>query len=1041
MPKNDWENQKVTERNREPMHSPLGAYENAEQAAGCDRRVSKYVQVLDGTWKFHLAPKPQEVPEGFSADGYDVSGWDDIIVPKNWELQGYDVPIYTNMGYPFDYSDPNEPHVLQTGSDPEIGHPHPPFVPSNNPTGCYVTTFDIPADWESRRTLISFEGVESAFYLWVNGEMVGYGQDSKLPSEFDLTEYVRAGANTLAVQVMRWSDGTWLEDQDYWHLSGIQRSVLLYSKPQGHLRDYKFQTVFDEDYENATLQGWCFMNEVAGLTEYSVKLRMLDADGNEVVPETQARISHQTPMYIRNDGPTPEYCAALFEIPVESPKKWTAETPYLYTVLMTLVDGAGTEVDFESCRVGFRQVELKNDIICLNGKRLVFRGVDRHEHDAEWGRAVPLEKMRAEIVAMKQLNFNAVRTSHYPDDSRWYDLCDELGIYIIDEADLETHEVGTLLAKDPEWAEAFLERAKRMVLRDKNHPCVVSWSLGNESGAGWNHAGMAGWIRYYDPTRLVQYESQDPNAVISDIRVPMYPGMDWVADVMADETDPRPMVMCEYAYSKSNSNGNFKEFWDNIEKYPQFQGGFIWDWSDKALFQTAEDGTKYWAYGGDFGESVTDPVLDMCLNGVVLPDLTPYPGAWEIKKQQAPVQTVAINMERNELQLRNRYHALDLSHLDIAWAVIEDGVEIESGTVETPALGAGEDTNLVVPYNTPTDPKPGAEYFLNLSFTLSQDTPWAKAGHQVYWDQIVLPARKPAVPASRAAEPLSLADDGNAVTISGDCATVILDRSKGTIALQQNDNDLLVAGATANFFRAPTGIDEGNGWCYAREWREAGLDKLQRTVTSVNLGHVSESEVAVDVVSAMTVDGCDTRFDSVVSYRVHGDGRIDVRHRVTAEADVSVLPRIGTTLVLPSGLRRLSWYGRGPWENYADRKDAASVGIYHSTVDDQYVDYILPVENGGKEDVRWLTLTDEAGKGLRISGHELLHFDVHCTTVADYDAARHTHELQPRDEVYLNIDHVHAGVGGDVGWRKCIHPEYQVLPGTYEYSYTIEPIG
>ncbi|HOS42617.1 MAG TPA: glycoside hydrolase family 2 TIM barrel-domain containing protein, partial [Armatimonadota bacterium] len=511
--RHDWENVQVLERNRELTHVPLGAYPDAETARRADRRASPYVLSLNGVWKFHLVDSPLRVPAGFAEDDFDVAGWDDLPVPSNWQLFDYpDRPIYTNWHYPFP--------------------PNPPFVPAHNPTGCYRRAFTLPERWAGRETFLVLESVDSACYVWVNGTEVGYSQDSRLPAEFNITPYLRPGENTVAVQVMRYCDGTYLEDQDYWQMSGIQRDVFLYSKPAAHLRDFTVRTTFDADYRDATLYVAAYLSEVPDLEQYRVSVMLYDADGEPVFAEPiLTPVKAHSPMY---GGLADERGCAKLEQRVAAPRQWSAETPYLYTLVLALLDADGNALDFESSRVGFRQLEITDRMVRINGRRLVVRGVDRHEHHPERGRALTDEDMRREIIQMKRLNFNAVRTSHYPDHPRFYDLCDEYGIYVVDEANLETHGVEAQLSKDPAWALAYLQRAVRMALRDKNHPSVCFWSLGNESYYGPHHAAMAAWLRLYDPTRPVQYESGYPGPAVSDILVPMYGRIPWLHEVLAD---------------------------------------------------------------------------------------------------------------------------------------------------------------------------------------------------------------------------------------------------------------------------------------------------------------------------------------------------------------------------------------------------------------------------------------------------------------------------------------------------------------------------
>lgn len=1034
----DWENQHVLQINREPMHVPLGAYASETEAATANRRASRYVRVLDGVWQFHLAARPEEAPAGFERDAFDRSGWGAITVPGNWELQGHGFPIYTNVKYPFRLDTTDQPHLLLTGHDVSGKPRHalrPPFVPADNPTGCYVREFTCPEEWAGREVFISFEAVESAFYVWVNGRRVGYGQDSKLPSEFRLTEYLRPGCNLLAVQVMRWSDGTWLEDQDYWHISGIQRSVILYAKLRIHIRDFKVQALLDERCEDGTLKAFCRVSREEGYADCRVRLKLLDAAGKTVLASEPQPIVTDVPMSMRS-GHMPEPDSASFVFSVPMPARWTAETPTLYTVVFTLLDAAGKAVDFESCRIGFRRIEIGLDgVLRLNGMRLILRGVDRHEHHCEHGRAVPVEFMREEVLAMKRLNFNAVRTSHYPNDTRWYDLCDELGIYIIGETNLETHGVEGALSQDPDWAQAYLDRAVRMVMRDKNHPCIISWSLGNESGAGCHHAAMAHWIRWYDPTRTVQYESGDPDARISDIRAPMYPQLSWVADVMAGD-DRRPMVMCEYAYAKSNSSGNVQEFWDCIEKYPRFQGGFVWDWSDKALLRKTADGRTDWAYGGDFGEDVrNEESLDMCLNGVVNPDLAPHPGAWEIKKCQAPVQLRAVDLTVGRLRVMNRYLALGLDHLKLAWTITANGVSVVSGEAALPDVVPMGDGDVTLGYRLPA-PGAGLEHHLTVRVLLACDRPWAAAGHEVFAEQFVLPVPQFERPLrKRQAGSVAISRKGKPIEARVGACAVVFDPDSATIRLVANGRTLARQGGVENFWRAPTGIDEGtHADCNAGVWRAAGLDRLRRTVLAADWSPVGESEALFRTVTDLCAADREVGIRSQMEFRLSADGLLRIAHAVHVAEGLPDIPRIGQTWTLDGSLQRLSWFGRGPHENYADRKGSALVGLYESTVDAQHFDYILPVECGGKEDVRWVALRDAHGDGILFASPALFHFDAHRNTVADYERARHTADLAPRGEVFLNIDHRHSGLGGDTGWGRNVHEPYKIYPGRYRYE-------
>lgn len=1048
--KNDWENQHVLHINREPMHVPLGAYSSESEAVTCNRRTSKYVSALDGIWKFKLAENPDAVPEGFFRAGYNTSDWDSIAVPGNWELQGHGYPIFTNVKYPFDMSNSKSPHVIDPGENerqlPSVmvhNNLRPPFVPLDNPTGCYVSSFQV-LNAEGREVFINFEAVESAFYLWINGEMVGYSQDSKLCAEFNITGQIRPGQNTIAVQVMKWCDGSYLEDQDYWYLSGIQRSVVVYSKPRIHIRDFKVMALLDDSYKDGELVVYCHVNKEDGYADYSVRAKLLDASGKVIIPGIVSKISTKSPEAGMHNLIT-EAGAALLKPKVSAPAKWSDENPNLYTLVLTLINPQGEEVDFESCKLGFRTIEITTDGIArLNGKRLIIRGVNRHEHHPVTGRVMNEEFMRQEIMQMKRLNFNAVRTSHYPNDPRWYDLCDELGIYLVDEANIETHGVESVLSNDPEWASAYLERAIRMVMRDKNHPSILFWSLGNESGCGVNHSAMAGWIRYYDPYRLVQYERGNPSSLVSDLRVPMYPDMSWITDVMADVTDIRPVIMTEYATSRSNSNGNFKEFWDYIEKYPRFQGGFIWDWADKAIEKISPEGVRYWAYGGDFDEPVLNNVVHACMSGVVLPDLSLSPAAYEIKKVQAPVAVKAVYVLKGEFTVFNKYLEVDLSHLDVKWQIVENGIKILSGILPAFHTPAGASEEFIIPYELPIA-KPHVEYFINISFALNKDMTWAASGYDIYTEQFELLNHAPNdnLYTSSIEAKIKLENTEEIILVTGVDFTVSFNKLQGLITdFQWHGERLLNTGAKENYFRAPTGFDEAYGGdsSVAFSWCEAGLDRLVRRIDKISAYEISESKVCIETCAFLCAEGLKDGFYSNLKYVISSDGSIIVENTVDASRNLPILPRIGVTFTIPEKFSRLKWYGRGPHENYWDRKYSAHVGLYDSTVDEQHFPYIRPVECGGKEDVRWLSLTDESGLGMMIESCGTLHFDAHRNSIEEYAKAMHTVELIPRDQIWLNIDCIHSGLGGDRSWVKCIHEEYQVKPGRYQYSFTIRPI-
>jgi beta-galactosidase/beta-glucuronidase len=1042
----DWENPQVIARNKRPGHVPLGAYPSAELARRCDRAASPYVRSVNGVWKFHIVSEPSRVPDGFYEPDFDASAWADIAVPGNWQLQpqalaGFkDNPIYANVHYTFE--------------------PNPPYPPAENPTGCYRTVFNLDPAWQGRSVFLLFESVDSNLTLWINGLEVGYCQDSRLPAEFDITPYLRPGENVLAAQVMRYCDGSYLECQDFWRMSGIQRDVILYSKPSVCLEDFTVRTWFDDCYQDARLEVEARLTPNPALTQYTVEAMLYNAEGQPVLAQPLGAAPETTTAFrLRTRQKT---AVAFLEALIPAPHRWTAETPYRYTLTLTLKDPQGAAVDFESSQVGFRQVEIKDGLLLINGQRLVMRGVNRHEHHPVRGRAVTEADMRQDIILMKQLNINTVRTCHYPDHPTWYDLCDEYGLYVIDEVNIETHGLGGALSQDPLWAQAYLERGIRLVLRDKNHPCVILWSLGNESGCGPHQAAMANWMRAYDPTRIIHYESGLPGPEISDVFSCMYPNLEQMRQLLADPHEKRPVMMCEYAYAKGNSTGNFFKFWEMVDAYPRFQGGCIWDWHDKAILHTRPDGRPYYAFGGDFGpdfdyqrfyQDNEDP--QMCCNGIVGPDLRPHPGAYEVKKVQAPVAVFvelgaggqpAQDIHAGQVTVWNKHQFLNLAYLSIHWELLEDGQIIQSGALPPLDLPAGQRALLTIPFTLPTPLAPGAEYFLNIRFKLLEAASWAPAGHEVAWEQFPLRLPAPARPPRSLAHlpALTLIEAGDRLTVQGEKFQVIFDRRAGALTdYQVNGLSLLQSGPLENYYRAPTDIDllMGNPPASIHLWRAVGVDRLERHLLSFHVTQTRAGHVEVRASSRIHASGGPKGIESEMVYRIDGDGQITIENSVLVADFMPHLPRVGLELILPAGFETFTWYGRGPHENYADRLRSALIGRYTSRVDEQFTPYVYTSESGGKEGVRWLALTNAEGRGLLVVGLAPLHCDALHYTIADLARSHHPYELTRLPETILHLDAVHMGVGGDDGWMAPVHPEYLVQPGRYHFGFILRPLA
>jgi beta-galactosidase len=1124
----DWQNPQMVGRNKEPAHATLLPYANEAMALAGGRESSPYFKLLNGEWKFACAPNPASAPTGFHEPGYDVSAWDSIAVPGNWQLQGYDIPMYTNVQYPFPIDE--YPHV------PE----------DDNPTGCYRRTFTVPEAWDGRQVFLTFDGVDSAFHLWVNGEEVGYSQGSRLPAEFNVTNYLQPGENTLALRVYRWSDGSYLEDQDYWRLSGIFRDVYLWSAPAVHVRDFYVTTELDEAYRDAVLKVRAKVRnygdqDVAG---YSVEVKLFDSQGNQRVSKSVTGIAVEA-----NKEVTLELQEA-----VATPEKWSDEHPYLYMLLISLVDAAGHVVEVERCRVGFRKVEIKDGQVHVNGVPILFKGVNRHEHDPDFGHFVTTQSMIQDIKLMKQFNVNAVRTCHYPDDPLWCELCDQYGLYVMDEANIESHGIWDQPTKDPEWLLAFMERCTRMVERDKNHPCVVVWSLGNESGYGPNHTALADWVHEYDPTRPVHYESATQqrvyrgaeNAPEIDMVSMMYPSVDKTIEVSQTPGETRPYILCEYAHSMGNSTGNLKEYWDAVETYPRFQGGFIWDWVDQGIRQVTEDGEEWFAYGGDFGDEPHDG--SFCINGVIAADRKPHPGLWEHKKIVQPVRVEPVDLATGKLRVINKYFFSDLSGLDVSWTLSADGEVLQSGVLPKLDTPAGESVVVTVPFQEP-ELKPGTEYWLTLSFALADDALWARRGHEVAWAQFEMGFDVPAALPSKMDDmpPLLIEESETEIAVQGEGFGSILNKAVGHItSWRYAGEDLVCQGPALNVWRAPTDNDATSRGDQraATHWREVGLDQLQERVTSIEVAQAAPQVVRLLVRSIIGVRegavlpeppsreqqleslkrsldwlldeeklgilcprlgmaydelpgenkgtklkalvACFTdedrlfellrqvhdllvelgervpdvfrdviasgdlgmepqrrppaRFECEYAYTIYGSGDVVIDIYVMPGGDLPPLPRIGLQMRLPGQYEAFSWYGRGPHETYADRKLGAKAGVYSGTVDDQYVPYVVPQENGNKTDVRWVALTDEDGVGLLVVGMPLLNVSAHHFTTEDLTQATHTYELEWQEEITLNLDYAQSGLGnGSCG--PGVLPQYLLDPGEVRFRLRLRPFA
>ena len=1039
--KADYENQYITQINRAPSHFPWRAYEDADQARL--GKASKYILSLDGEWDFLIVDSPRDLPDDLNHSSSDSLEWGKIQVPGNWELQGYGKPIYLNTPYPFKDSKGDD-YLLeasQKGEDDIYKRYNPPFVPSENACGIYRRSFTLPQSFKGRSVFINFNGVESAYYLWINGQPVGYSQDSKLPSEFDISEYLVAGENTVTVVVLRFCDGTWLEDQDYFHLSGIFRSVNLIAKPRLRIQDYKVDAEPD-GIGGGILKARCFVSRTEGFADSKIKLSLYDSKGKLMVESIKA-IDTVTPIIPTGlgwgfKGMRPISESAFFELRVDRILPWNFDKPNLYRVVFTLIDGSEEEIDFEACNVGFRQIAIENNIIKLNGKRVVFRGANRHEHFWLTGRTVSREHMIEEIKLMKKLNFNAVRTSHYPDDPLWYDLCDEYGLMIVCETNIETHGIGGNLTNSPEWAEAMLERARRMVLVYKNHPSIVSWSLGNESGFGPAHAAMANWIREYDKTRLVQYENNDPGPIASDIRGAMYPPLEFLDQMIGDNNDRRPIVPAEYAYHIANSGGNLQQFNYLAEKHEIFQGGFIWDWQDKCLKAVNENGETYFGFGGDWGEDLIDWLHPhyMCANGFVLPDLTPKPSALELKQAQAPIIIELVDKNKGEFIIKNRTHGIAFDELALDYGILVYGKRVQEASIQLPTSHENrDDLNFNIDLSSVKDER--NEVYVNISVKTAVDYPWAEKGHEIALYQFEIKGPGSSLPTqSPSGQDVIIEEDGRLLVVKGGDFKVIFDcQDNILLGYERKGKEYILNSGLENFTRARTGLHLGDRW-----WGEANElwscvmpGKLERQALDMDYA-VSRKGGNACVLFTNKLTGDKGDIYSQVSYTIYQDGDIMVRASIDIDSSYVHLPRLGLSFVAPKGFESLSWYGRGPGESYCDRKLSAPVGEYKTTVSQTHFPFVPVSHNGSHADTRWFTLEDEDGHSITFTG-SLFSFDVHHNSVEDYWEASHEHELIRRDEVYINIDGAMAGIGGDMAWSTDFDDTHKVFAGKHHFEF------
>ncbi len=1004
-----WENPEVFAENKLPSRATLVPYASFDEAL--KRGESGYVLDISGEWRFHWTKTPAERPEGFWAKEYDDKMWDLIAVPGNWEVLGYGYPIYTNVNYPFPLNPPYIPH-------------------DDNPTGCYRHTFEIPEAWDGRRIILHFESGLAAMHVWLNGEKVGYSEGTKTAVEFDITAMATTGWNTLAIEGYRWSDGSYLEDQDFWRLSGFDRGVKVYSVDEVRIADIFAIGDLDKTYKTGLYEATVKVDNV-GDDPFKgvVELSLLAADGSVV-----KRLAQSVDVADSRE--------LTFSFKVPKVKTWSHEHPNLYTSVVTLKDLDGKIVEATSCRTGFRKVEIKDGVLLLNGRRLMINGVNLHEHNPATGHVVNRELMLKDIELMKRHNINAVRTSHYPQPTEWYDLCDEYGILLVDEANIEAHGCGTGYQESypdfhpshrPEWKGAHHDRIRSMVERDKNHPSVIIWSMGNESSDGEIYTEAYRWIKERDRSRFVQFE-QGYGGPNTDITCPMYPPIAEMKAYAERENPTKPYIMCEFAHAMGNSTGNFREYFDIMEGHPHMQGGFIWDWVDQGIDAVGRDGRHYWAYGGDFGAWMYTHDENFCCNGLVLPDRTPHPGLKEVRKVYQDIDFELVG--DNKLRIYNNTHDTDLSEFLLYYFTARDGeqqVWVEG--VELPRCPAGKSVDVAIDYVTDDS---FAEWTLTVMACCKETPELLYEGHIAAEEQFVLqPYRFPTMMPEGKIE--IERGDGWIVAHNGVTAVQFNTRTGGLAGYVSDGRHLMKELPEPWFWRATT----DNDWGVSLQ----RTTNVWRTNRRKPLGaKVEEYEDRVVVKGEYYLVDAPSYYTIIHTFRADGSLQVEVEWRRDGE-HVPELPRFGMRMMFPQDYTHLKYYGRGPWENYADRNESAFLGLYEQSTDEQFFPYVRPQESGNKTDVRWVELTNDEGVGIRVEGLQPLNISAMPYRSEDLDPGlgmkkqMHYSDIEPRREVVLHIDLAQRGLGGDTSWGAQPRDQYRLTADEYSYGYIISPIN
>lgn len=1021
----EWDNPSITHLNREAAHTTSISVGSISEVDANRIEESPYYMSLNGTWKFKWVADPSKRPTGFEKSSYNDSAWDNIDVPACWQVYGvrhkksWDKPLYCNVAYPFSFDKTTFSVMADRPGWFTYGNS------MKNPVGNYRRTFSVPEEWNGRDVFVRFNGAGHGYYVWVNGEFAGYAEDSYLPSEFKITDLVKKGENTIAVQVYRFTSGSLLEAQDYWRLTGITRDVFLWSAPKTQIRDFYVTNTFSNSYSSAQIN---VQTEIAGasIAEGSL-LKMKVMDGMNVVAEESVAVSKAG---IINVGAS-----------VDNPKLWNAEQPNLYNIVLTLSDGK-KDIDIRGCKWGFRDIKVSSKgEICVNGKPIIIHGVDRHDHSMVNGRTVSKEEMEQDIFLMKKLNINALRTSHYPNNPYLYDLCDKYGIYVLAEANVECHPYQQL-SSEPKFKQMMVERNENHVMWMRNHPAILFWSFGNESGGGNNFQAVSQAINKLDNTRLRHYEG---NSQWSDVTSTMYAGVDhisWVGSSRLNEKNPQPHVQCENTHAMGNSMGNQREFYDLYEKYPALAGEFIWDWKDQGLEMPVPNaaGKTYWAYGGDFGDNPNDG--NFCTNGVIFPDYTYSAKALNVKKIYQPVDFVAKNVSKGIFTVKNKMSFANINKYNYSYQILEDGIVIKEASMEPVDVEGMKTKDITLPLlsDMVDELKDDAEYFIRFSVKTAQSEDWAPAGHEVASEQFTLraPVKKDVYACTSTAK-MTVENTSTGINVRGDSFVAEFSNSNGQlVSYTVNDKQQISSALKFNAFRAPTDNDGRR----AGEWNNMGLRDL---ATSPGKWSVEEEDGAVTLTITNTYKGKnDTAFKTQMSYRVMADGAISVSSIIDPAQKDNVLPRMGYTFDVPEGYENYTWYGRGPWENYRDRKEACFPGLYHSTVTDQWTGYVRPQENGNKEEVRFISLTADDGTGLMVVAPDQMsatvgHWRARSIYTNNDTRKKHPYEVSFVKPAVVCIDAAMRALG-NASCGPDVLDQYELKAQTMPFSFIILPI-